>query len=66
VSACIESLEKRRAWVVKRKGGTYDVREGIALGYAVGLLKAAQRLGLVGTLEQDALAHNQIHSEWVE
>jgi hypothetical protein len=51
---------------VKRAGGTYDVREGIALGYAVGLLKAADRLGLVGQLEQDAIAHKQIHPEWVE
>ncbi len=66
VNACIESLEKRRAWVVRRAGGSYDIREGIALGYAVGLLKAAQRLGLVEQLEQDAIAHKQIHSEWVE
>jgi hypothetical protein len=66
VNACIESLEKRRAWVVQRAGGTYDVREGIALGYAVGLLKAARRLGLVDQLEQDAIAHQQIHPEWVE
>ena len=66
VNACIESLEKRRAWVTKRAGGSYDVREGIALGYAVGLLKAAQRLGLVEQLEADAIAHKQIHTEWVE
>jgi hypothetical protein len=29
-------------------------------------LKAAQRLDLVPTLEQDAIAHKQIHSEWVD
>jgi hypothetical protein len=66
VNACIESLEKRRAWVVRRAGGTYDVREGIALGYAIGLLKAAQRLGLVAELERDAIENGQLHHEWVE
>lgn len=66
VNACIESLEKRRAWVSKRAGGSYDIREGIALGYAVGLLKAAKRLGLVEQLEQDAIANKQIHTEWVD
>jgi hypothetical protein len=74
VNACIETLEKRRAWVVQRAGSagraqapnSYDVREGIAIGYAVGMLKAAQRLDLVPTLEQDAIAHKQIHSEWVD
>jgi hypothetical protein len=66
VIACIESLEKRRAWVTKRAGGTYDIREGIALGYAVGLLKAAIRLGLVRDLEASAIEHKQIHPEWIE
>ena len=66
VTACIESLEKRRAWVSKRAGGTYDVRESIALGYAIGLLRSAQRLGLVEQLEQDALERDEIHAEWID
>lgn len=66
VDPCIETLEKRREWVKQRAGGSYDMRESIALGYAVGLLKAAIRLELVGDLEADALKHKQIHTEWVE
>jgi len=66
VDACIEALEKRRAWVVRRSGGGYDVREGIALGYAIGMLKAAKRKRLIQKLETDGVTHGDIYHEWVE
>lgn len=66
VDACLESLEKRRAWVTRRNHGGYDVREGIALGYAIALLRAAVRLGRVAELEQSALEARQLDPEWLE
>lgn len=61
----MESLVKRRDWVAARSGGTYDERERIALSYAIGMLKAADVLGLVSQLEEKGLDERWISSEWI-
>lgn len=66
VQACLESLAKRRDWVAKRSGGSYDDRERIALSYAIGMLEAAVELDLVAVLEEKGIDNRSISTEWVE
>ena len=66
VDSCIEALVKRRNWVRARAGGTFDVRERIALSYAIGILRAAKNEGLIEELEKRGLAMGFIDPHWVE
>jgi hypothetical protein len=72
VHACIEALTKRRDWLAARvedaPPGTrsYDVRERIALSYAIAVLEAAIELELIEGLEQHGVDTGSIHPTWIE
>jgi hypothetical protein len=50
---------------MERSGGSYDKREVIALTYAISVLQAADRAGIIPQLEQAGLDAGDLEPGWV-
>ena len=52
--------------MVKRDGGTYDLTEANALGYALAVLEAARDTGALQQLEWYAYEQGKLKIEWLD